>query len=158
MIHTGEKLYKCVGRYSLGLAHWRDIWWLTQIISHINATFVGRHYYSQLSEDALRVRTHSDDKPYKCDSCTFFVSGHMKTHVMTHTGERPYNVISVGKHLFSPLIWSHTWRFTQVRSHKNVTFVERHSLDPAIWRCIWVLTQVKSHMCVALVHSFSFFN
>jgi uncharacterized Zn-finger protein len=39
------------------------------------------------------MRTHTGERPYKCDWCdaAFSTNSTLVTHVRTHTGERPYS-------------------------------------------------------------------
>jgi KRAB domain-containing zinc finger protein len=47
----------------------------------------------------LYIRTHTDDKPYKCDVCSkgFSENGSLQNHIKTHTGDKPYKCYVSGK-------------------------------------------------------------
>ena len=51
------------------------------------------------SKQRFHERSHTGDKPYKCDKCEadFLRSDNLKKHMMRHTGETPFTCLKCGK-------------------------------------------------------------
>lgn len=74
----------------------------SEIINHMNLHSEKTHSYTMcgqsfrvLSELALHIRIHSDEKPYKYEICmkSFTNPSGLVTHSRSHTGEKPYQCV-----------------------------------------------------------------